>query len=57
MEYNYEVLDELPHQHLFSGKVVETDLHMFFEFSMLFENYKIVEVNQLELVFREDIEE
>lgn len=57
MEYTYEVLDELPHQHLFSGKVGETDLHMFFEFSMLFENHKIVEVNQLELVFREDIEE
>lgn len=57
MEYTYEVLDELPHQHLFSGKVGETDLHMFFEFSMLFKEHKIIEVNQLEPVWREDVEE
>ncbi len=57
IEYNYEVLDELPHQHLFSGKVGETDLHMFFEFNMLFKEHKIIEVNQLEPVWREDVEE
>ena len=53
----YDVVDEMPHQHIFSGKIGETDLHMFFEFSVLFKEHKIIEVNQLELEWSEDVEE
>lgn len=57
MVYYYDVVDEMPHQHIFSGKIGETDLHMFFEFSVLFKEHKIIEVNQLELEWSEDVEE
>lgn len=57
MVYYYDVVDEMPHEHLFTTKVGETDLHMFFEFRILFENHRIVEVMPMELECSEDVEE
>ncbi len=57
MVYYYDVVDEMPHEHLFTGKLGETDLHMFFEFRILFENHRIVEVTPMELECSEDVEE
>ena len=57
MVYYYDVVDEMPHEHIFTAKVGETDLHMFFEFRILFENHRIVEVTPMELECSEDVEE